>query len=291
MGFGFGARHPQNQGFVMEMDPEEREEWFERFWDKGGLTFGLAFGDMIIDKEANDIAADFVKRKIRERIEDPNVAEKLIPTSTFFCKRLCADTDYFETYNRDNVTLVDVNEDPIETITATGICTASSEGGYDCIVFATGFDAMTGALTRMDIRGIDGLALKDKWQAGPKTYLGLETSGFPNLFMITGPGSPSVLTNMLPSIEQHVEFIADCIAYMDEHGLRRIEAEPEAEEAWVEHVNEVADATLYPSCNSWYLGANIPGKPRVFLPLLGFPGYVEKGNEVAANGYQGFRLS
>ena len=291
MGFGFGARHPQNQGFVMEMSAEEREEWFERFWNNGGLTFGLAFGDMIIDKEANDVAAEFVKRKIRERIEDPAVADKLMPTSTFFCKRLCADTDYFETYNRDNVTLADVNEDPIETITATGIRTASGEESYDCIVFATGFDAMTGALTRMDIRGVDGLALKDKWQAGPKTYLGLETSGFPNLFMITGPGSPSVLTNMLPSIEQHVDFIADCMAYMDEHNLKRIDADPDAEEAWVEHVNEVADTTLYPSCNSWYLGANIPGKARVFLPLLGFPEYVEKCNEVAANGYQGFRLS
>ena len=254
-------------------------------------SFGLAFGDMIIDKEANDVAADFVRRKIRERIEDKELASKLMPTSTFFCKRLCADTDYFETYNRENVSLVDVNEDPIETITNAGIRTASVEQAYDCIVFATGFDAMTGALTRMDIRGANGRALKDKWEAGPKTYLGLETAGFPNLFMINGPGSPSVLTNMLPSIEQHVEFISDCIAYMDEKGLQRIEADPDAEEAWVEHVNEVADATLYPSCNSWYLGSNIPGKARVFLPLLGFPEYVEKCNEVADSGYEGFHLS
>ena len=288
---GFGARHPQNQGFALEMEPEERQEQFERHWRLGGLLFAGAFGDLFTDKEANEQAAQFVRDKIRQVVHDPEVAEKLCPDSTILCKRLCADTGYFETYNRDNVVLVDVNAQPIETITASGIRTREADFELDCIVYATGFDAMTGALERIDIRGREGLALKTKWTQGPKTYLGLETAGFPNFFMITGPGSPSVLTNMLPTIEQHVEFIAACIGYLQEQGLHLIEADPTAEEAWVAHVNEVADSTLYPTCNSWYLGANIPGKPRVFLPLLGFPEYVQKCNEVASRGYEGFRLS
>ena len=230
-------------------------------------------------------------KKIRGKVNDPGLAEKLSPDSTIFCKRLCADSGYFETYNRDNVSLVDINETPIEAITELGVRTSDTEHEFDCLVYATGFDAMTGALARIDIRGREGRSLKDKWLEGPKTYLGLETVGFPNFFMVTGPGSPSVLTNMLPSIEQHVEFIADAIAYLREHDLHEIEPEQAAEDAWVEHVNEVAQGTLYPTCNSWYLGANIPGKPRVFLPLLGFPDYVAKCEEVVAQGYEGFRLS
>jgi cyclohexanone monooxygenase len=206
------------------------------------------------------------------------------------CKRLCVDTGYYATFNRDNVTLVDVREDPIQSITPDGVRTGSGSFTLDAIVFATGFDAMTGSLQKIDIRGRGGLPLREKWSAGPVTYLGLMTSGFPNLFTITGPGSPSVLTNMLPSIEQHVEFIADCIETMNEQQQRVIDALPEAEADWVKHVNEVAHETLYPHCNSWYLGANVPGKPRVFMPYLGFSAYVEKCEAVVAAGYQGFAL-
>ena len=168
---------------------------------------------------------------------------------------------------------------------------AGRDYDLDVIVFATGFDAMTGALLRIDIRGRDGVSLRDKWAEGPKTFLGLCVSGFPNFFTITGPGSPSVLANMIPAIEQHVDWIADCMVYMRERGCTRVEATTEAETKWVAHVNEIADKTIYPTCNSWYLGVNIPGKPKVFMPYLGFPPYVEKCNEVAASGYEGFQLS
>jgi cyclohexanone monooxygenase len=291
MVIGFGARHPRNDGYALDMTPEERERQLQRHWDLGGLLYGGAFGDVFLDPEANEAAAEFVRGKIRATVKDPEVAEKLCPDSTIFCKRLCADTGYFETYNRDNVELVDVKAAPIQAITASGLRTAEAEYELDCIVYATGFDAMTGALNRMAITGRNGLKLTDKWQDGPRTYLGLETAGFPNLFLVTGPGSPSVLTNMLPSIEQHVEFIADFIGHLRDKGLRTAEADPLAEAQWVEHVNAVAESTLYTSCNSWYLGANIPGKPRVFLPLLGFPDYVAKCEEVAASGYEGFVLA
>jgi cyclohexanone monooxygenase len=207
------------------------------------------------------------------------------------CKRLCADTGYFETFNRSNVTLVDLNRSAIEKITETGIRTNGGQTDLDAIVFAIGFDAMTGAVLNIDIRGSGGRTLQQKWADGPRSYLGLAISGFPNLFTITGPGSPSVLSNMLPSIEQHVNWIADCIAYMRERDLERIDATVDAERTWVDHVNEVADETLFPTCNSWYVGANIPGKPRVFMPYLGYPQYVEKCNEIAANQYEGFTLT
>lgn len=288
---GFGARHPRNDGYVFDMSPEEREQQFERQWQLGGLLFLGAFGDLVLDEEANVEAGEFVRSKIRGIVEDPQVADKLCPDTMIFCKRLCADTNYFATYNRDNVHLVDVKEAPITAITEAGVRTSEQEYALDCLVYATGFDAMTGALQRMEIRGREGKLLKDKWSEGPRTYLGLETAGFPNLFTVTGPGSPSVLTNMLPTIEQHVNFIADCIAYMRERELRCVEADAEAENLWVEHVNAVADMTLYPTCNSWYLGANVPGKPRVFQPLVGFPDYVAKCEEVVANDYEGFLFS
>jgi cation diffusion facilitator CzcD-associated flavoprotein CzcO len=291
MMIGFGARYPRNDGFACEASSEERERQFQRHWELGGLLYLGAFGDLVLDPKANDMAADFVRQKIKATVKDPAVAEKLLPDSAIFCKRLCADTGYYKTFNRDNVSLVDVNEAAIETFTETGLRTAQHSYDVDVIIYATGFDAMTGALQRIDITGRGGLPLNEKWQDGPKTYLGLETAGFPNMFIVTGPGSPSVLTNMLPSIEQNVEFIDECIGYLAEHGLRSIEADEGAEEAWVAHVNEVADATVYPSCNSWYIGANIPGKPRVFLPLLGYPDYVAKCAEVAANGYEGFVTS
>ena len=209
----------------------------------------------------------------------------------FRSKRLCLDTGYYETFNRPHVRLVDVSASPIEEITAHGVKVDDTDYTFDCLIFATGFDAMTGALDKIAIRGRDGRKLKEKWAAGPRTYLGLACAGFPNLFMITGPGSPSVLSNMLPSIEQHVNWIADCIGYLQSRGIRAIEATPEAEDAWVEHVNEVAYTTLYPHCNSWYLGANIPGKLRIFMPYIGVPPYVAKCNEVAASGYSGFALT
>ena len=249
----------------------------------------LAFADLILHPDANATAAEYVRAKIRETVKDPAVAELLSPYHTFACKRLCADTGYFETFNRPNVTLVDVRSQPIERITRTAVVTKDAKYELDCIVFATGFDAMTGALLAIDIRGREGVSLKHAWQEGPKTYLGLATAGFPNLFTISGPGSPSVLSNMVPTIEQHVSWIADCIGYMESHHVRALEAEAGAQEEWVAQVNFIAAQTLYPSCNSWYLGANVPGKPQVFMPYSGgFPAYSAKCSEVAARGYEGF---
>ena len=232
-----------------------------------------------------------MRGKIRERVNDPQLADALSPDTIFGCKRICADTGYFETYNRSNVTLVDIAESGIEEITTHGVRAGGKEYAVDAIVTATGFDAMTGSLDRIDIQGKDGLKLKEKWQAGPRTYLGLTTSGFPNFFIISGPGSPSVLTNMITSIEQHVEFVADCVAWLQDQALASIDASIEAEDDWVDHVNEVAGETLLLGCNSWYLGANVPGKPRVFMPYLGFPEYVEKCDSVAKNAYEGFQTA
>jgi cyclohexanone monooxygenase len=224
-------------------------------------------------------------------VRDPAVAELLAPRQVIGCKRMCIDSGYYETFNRPNVKLVDISAAPIEELTAKGLCTGGREYEFDCIVFATGFDAMTGSILKIDIRGRGGRTLQEKWRAGPRTYLGLGIEGFPNLFTISGPGSPSVLTNMIVSIEQHVDWITECLDYMRSHGQATIEATGLAEDAWVEHVNSVADRTLFPTCNSWYLGVNVPGKTRVFMPLVGFPAYVEKSRDVAARGYEGFRLA
>jgi cation diffusion facilitator CzcD-associated flavoprotein CzcO len=286
-----GLLYPINQVSALEVSRDQREREYQARWENGGLGFMGAFVDLLFDRQANDTAAGFIRRKIREIVRDPAVAEILSPRSVVGCKRLCIDTGYFETFNRPNVRLVDVSRTPVERITHDAVVVDGEHYRVDTIVFATGFDAMTGTLNRIEIRGRGGRTLKDKWAAGPRTYLGIASAGFPNLFIITGPGSPSVLSNMLPSIEQHVDWIADCIGSMRERGLRRIEPTEAGEDGWVAHVNAVADATLYPSCNSWYLGANIPGKPRVFMPYLGFPAYVQKCAEVAAGGYQGFALS
>jgi cyclohexanone monooxygenase len=287
----FGANFPVNDASALQATPEERSREYEARWRRGGLGYISAFSDLLSDRAANDTAAEFVRAKIREIVRDPAIADALSPRQVIGCKRLCIDTGYYETFNRPNVTLVDVGASPIEEITPAGLRTRSAAYELDAIVFATGFDAMTGALLAIDVRGRGGLSLRRKWAAGPRTYLGLATAGFPNLFVITGPGSPSVLSNMVPSIEQHVDWIARCIDSLRERRLSTIEATAEAEDAWVAHVNEVAGATLFPSCNSWYLGANVPGKPRVFMPYLGFPPYVQKCNEVAAKGYEGFALS
>ena len=288
---GLGAdMNPMHDEFA-EVSPEERRRRLEERWEYGGFSFMASFADMLMSQEANDAAAGFVREKIRGIVDNPEVADLLSPANVIGCKRICLDSGYFETFNRSNVSLVDVSSEPIEKITESGLRTGGREFELDAIVFATGFDAMTGALARIDIRGRGGWALRSKWEDGPRAYLGLGVAGFPNLFVITGPGSPSVLSNMLPSIEQHVDWIADCMAWMRNRGHAAIEATPEAENEWVAHVGEVAGATLYPTCNSWYLGANVPGKPRVFMPYLGFPPYVEKCDAVAANDYEGFELS
>jgi cyclohexanone monooxygenase len=274
--------------------PEQRRQRYEAAWERGG-PFGLLFAytDVVTNEDANRTIAEFVRAKIRETVEDPEVAELLAPKDyPFGTKRLCVDTDYYETFNRDNVTLVDVRSQPIEEITPKGLRAGGKEYELDVIVFATGFDAVTGALLNIDIRGRDGLTLREKWADGPRTYLGIQIAGFPNLFTVTGPGSPSVLSNMIVSIEQHVDWIADCLLYLREHDLETIEATVAAEDGWVETVNELADETLFPKANSWYVGANIPGKPRVFLPYVGgFGRYRETCDDIAARGYEGFALS
>ena len=278
---------------ALEISAAERLEIYEASWAEGGIRFlSTSFKDVSTDRRANDTMAEFIRKKIREMVQDPETAEKLMPTDhPFGSKRPLIDTDYFETYNRENVELVDIRHSPIQEITPRGIRTDDQEFEFDMIVFATGFDAMTGTFFKMDIRGKDGLPLKEKWSEGPKTYLGLQTAGFPNMFMITGPGSPSVLSNMPVSIEQHIDWIADLLQHMREHDIKSVEAEADAEKAWVVHVNEVAEPTMFMQANSWYLGANIPGKPRVFMPYVGGVGtYRKKCNEVADNGYEGFIL-
>jgi cation diffusion facilitator CzcD-associated flavoprotein CzcO len=287
----FGLNWGPAGGLTFDSTAEERREAYESRWRMGGLGFISVFADLLLDQKANDEAAGFVRAKIHDVIEDPDVAALLSPDHVLGCKRPCTDTGYFEAFNRENVELVDVSRDPVERVTPTGVVTGGREFPLDCLILATGFDAMTGALHGIDIRGRNGQTLRDKWNAGPITYLGLGTAGFPNFFTITGPGSPSVLANMVTAIEQHVDWIADCLSHMREQGHATIEATADAEQAWVGHVNSVADETLYPTCNSWYLGANVPGKPRVFMPHVGFPPYVEKCDEVAAAGYAGFSLS
>ena len=272
--------------------PEERQRAYEERWQRGGFSVAGAFSDLVISKPANDTAVKFVHDKIRSIVRDPAVAQALMPTSyPLGSKRMCVDTDYYATFNRDNVTLVDLQKTPIAAITPRGIRTGGAEYALDSIVFATGFDAMTGALGRIDIRGSGGLKLAQKWSGGPRSYLGIMVAGFPNLFTITGPGSPSVLSNMVLAIEQHVDWIADCLSYLREHRLATIDATSAAEDAWVAHVNEVANFTLFPQANSWYMGANVPGKPRVFMPYVGgFGAYGEKCSTVARNNYEGFAL-
>ena len=279
---------------AFDISDEERRRIYEEAWEVGGLRFRANFQDLLVDKTANDTAADFIKSKIREIVKDPETAEALADIDhPYAAKRPPIDTGYFETFNRDNVDLVNIKANPIERITPKGIKTRDREYELDIIVFATGFDAMTGSLLRMGIVGRDGLGLNEAWSEGPRTYLGLQVPGFPNMFTVTGPGSPSVLCNMPVAIEQHVEWITDCIAYMRDKGIATIEATSEATEEWVAHVNEAADATLLPQVpHSWYLGANVPGKPRVFMPYAGgMVRYRAVCDDVAAKGYSGFTLT
>ena len=279
---------------VFDVTEEERLEIFEKAWAKGGLQFRGCFQDIPFNKAANDAAAAFIKSKIRQIVKDPDTAAKLTDIDhPYATKRPPIDTRYFETYNRDNVTLIDVRADPIARITPEGLELESGRAfALDIIVYATGFDAMTGPLLNIDITGRDGQPLRDFWAEGPRTYLGLQVPGFPNMFTITGPGSPSVLCNMPVAIEQHVEWITDCIAYMQQNAVAEIETTEEACEKWVAHVNEAAHATLMPHAkNTWYFGANIPGKPRVFMPYAGgMTRYRAVCAEIATNGYEGFVL-
>ena len=282
---------------VLEVTPEEREREFDRMWDSGGFAFWLAnYLDMFFSKEANDIIADYLKRKIRSNVNDPMVADKLTPKNyPYGTKRQPLDTDYFETFNKKNVLLVDASTDgPIEEITPNGVRAGGKEYPLDIIVVATGFDALTGPLKELGIKGRGGKVLAQEWEGGPQTYLGVAAAGYPNLFMITGPQSPSVLSNMPVSIEQHVEWITECIAHMRRNKLAIIEATQLAQDAWGAHVADVVNATLMPVANSWYVGANIDGKARRFLPYLGpegVGGYRRKCAEIAEKGYEGFTFA
>ena len=295
------AREVARNGIYTEMPDRgalddgdnERRAKYEQRWTHGGLTFMSVYNNLGLDKAANDTAADFVREKIAEIVRDPQTAKLLQPNNhPIGSKRICVDTEYFATFNRPNVTLVDIRTNPIEEILPNAVRTRDKDYEVDALVLATGFDAMTGSVAKIDIRGRNGLTLNQKWAEGPKTYLGLMSAGFPNLFIVTGPGSPSVLSNMIVSIEQHVDWITDCIGYMRERGFEAMEASRDAEDKWVAHVNEVARTTLYPQANSWYMGANIPGKPRIFMPYIGGVGpYRQICNDVAAKGYEGFAMT
>ena len=275
---------------VFEFSPEEREQLYEAAWARGGLMFMGVFADILLDPAANATAQDFFRRKLAAIVENPQTAKTLMPDFALGCKRLVVGTNFYETFNRPNVELVDIKHTPIERITADGLMVAGKEYPVDAIVFATGFDANSGTILRIDIHGRNGLALRDKWASGALCYLGLMPAGFPNMFTITGPGSPSALSNVLKSIEQHVDFIADCLVDMRETGKTVIEANETAEQAWAIHVDEIAAQTVFKSCNSWYLGSNIPGKPRVFGAYVGWPEYAAELADIVADNYRGFSL-
>lgn len=289
---GGGSPHVAHPKLTMEATPEERREAFEKRWDLGGVLFSKTFSDQMINPEANEEARKFYEEKVRAVIDDPDVAELLIPTDhPIGTKRICTDSRYFQTFNRPNVKLVSVRKTPIESIDGTGINTSDAHYDVDAVVLATGFDAMTGALAKIDIVGRDGHRLADDWADGPRTYLGLGVDGFPNLFLVSGPGAPAVLANMVLHAEAHINWISDAIAYLDEHGYTAIEAAPEAVDNWIAECNQRAEATLFPKANSWYMGANVPGKPRVFMLFIGgFGVYLDICAEVADAGYKGFTL-
>jgi len=287
----FGVPGAPMERTTFEVSAEERQRIYEEAWERGELpALMMTFSDILADEAANEAVAEFVRNKIRAIVKDPETAETLCPKSfPLGTKRICLDTNYYQTFNKPNVHLVDLRKSPIEGVTPKGIKTTDREYEFDAIIYATGFDAMTGAIVGVDVRGRGGLELRKKWADGPRTYLGLTVSGFPNLFMITGPGSPSVMCNMMSAIEQHVEWTGDCLTDARKRGVAVIEAMPDAETEWVAHVNEVADATLFPRANSWYMGSNVPGKPRVYMPYIGGLGpYREICTEVAGNGYRGF---
>ncbi|MFZ8897375.1 MAG: flavin-containing monooxygenase [Alphaproteobacteria bacterium] len=291
--FGIAGYPPPTKS-ALEVSEDERNAIYEAKWQEGGsISFLYSFTDLLTNEEANDTASDFVRNKIRATVKDQETAEALCPNDhPIGTKRLILDTNYYETYNRPNVDLVNIRKDPIQAITKTGIKTGSEEYILDAIIFATGFDAMTGAMKEIDIRTDLGADIHTKWQDGPATYLGIMMADFPNLFMVTGPQSPGVKSQMILSCEQHVDWIANCLVHLRNSNYRRITPTQEAEKDWVAHNNWVADQTLYPMANSWYMGSNIPGKPRIFMPYVGgVHTYKKKCDEVAKAGYEGFELS
>ncbi|MCK0175421.1 NAD(P)/FAD-dependent oxidoreductase [Mycolicibacterium sp. F2034L] len=289
---GGGSPHIAHPKLTMEVSPEERRAAFERRWELGGVLFSKTFRDQMIDPQANEEARKFYEEKIRAVIDDPRVADLLIPNDhPIGTKRICTDTNYFETFNRPDVELISVRNTPIESVDPTGITTSEAHYDVDVIVLATGFDAMTGALAKMDIVGRGGETLADDWRDGPRTYLGLGVDGFPNLFIVSGPGAPAVLANMVLHAEAHVNWIADCIRYLDDHGYPAIEATARAVDDWGAELTRRAEATLFTQANSWYMGANVPGKPRGFMLFIGgFGVYLDICAEVANAGYKGFEL-
>ena len=279
---------------VSDVNEEEMNEIYEKAWEKGGLQFRATFNDLVTNIEANKTASEFIKGKIRKTVSNKKFANILSDIDHPYAgKRPPIDSHYFEAFNRDNINLIDLRSDPILQINQKGIQTKENHFDLDIIVFATGYDAMTGPLLNMNITGKQNLKLDDCWKEGPKSFLGLQIPGFPNLFTITGPGSPSVLTNMPMAIEQHVEWIRDCISYVNNKNYSRIEADQKSSKEWGDEVNAVANKTLLPTVkHSWYLGANIPGKPQVFMPYAGgLPKYTEVCNEVKNNNYKGFNLA
>jgi cyclohexanone monooxygenase len=281
---------PATDSFA-DLTTEQIRERFEQAWEAGELYSILAIcSDLMQNREANDVVVGLIHEKIRAIVADPDTANSLCPSDyPFGTRRPCLGTDYYETYNRPNVRLIDLRKHPLEAITEHGIAVVGEQLDIDTLVLATGFDAMTGALLAIEVTGRDGLSLAEAWHGGPSTYLGLMTAGFPNLFMVTGPGSPSVLSNMAMSIQHDVEWIAETLQRLAAHGWVTLEATRPAQEAWVRHVNAVATPTLYPTANSWYTGANVPGKPRVFMPYLGGHGnYREICAEVRDRDFLGF---
>ena len=287
-----GSLKDLNDVPALSVDEDQRQELYTKRWAIGGTGFLGSFNDLLTNADANYTAAEYVRQQIKRVVKDKETAEILCPRSyPIGTKRICIDTGYFETYNRENVKLVDISKKPIQRLVTDGIIVDDQLYPFDSIIFATGFDAMTGSIFNVDIKGRGGLALKEKWNAGPKTYLGLMSASFPNLFMITGPGSPSVKSNMIMSIEQHVDLVLETLLSMRRKGLSVVEPELEAENKWVDHVQEVANKTLFPQANSWYMGANIPGKPRLFMPYIGGVGaYREICEEIVANNYRGFKF-
>ena len=283
---------PPGHSKIHEVPDEKRRAILERSWQGGGNLVLTSFNDVVTDLESNELVAQFVRKKINTIVDDPRTAEILTPVDyPIGAKRICIDTDYFATYNLPHVDLVDVRKDPITGITAQGVETSQREFEFDTLVLATGYDGMTGPLTRIDIRGRAGVSLAERWREGAKTYLGLSIAGFPNLFTITGPGSPSVLVNMFAAIEQHVEWIINCLVDLRDQGVDQIEADRAAQDTWSEHVNDVAAQTIFVHAKSWYRGSNIDGKAEVFLPYPGgLTAYRDKCDQVVAAGYEGFTL-
>ncbi|HEX3760097.1 MAG TPA: NAD(P)/FAD-dependent oxidoreductase [Kofleriaceae bacterium] len=288
---GFGSELTPRPTLALETTAEDLAAAFEERWQIGGLGLLSIFRDLLTSPRANDLAAEFVRGKIRQIVRDPATAARLCPRHPIGCKRLCVGTGYYETFNRPGVALVDLHDQPITAITPAGLVAGGREHRFDTLVLATGFDAFTGPITRLDLRGRGGLPIQDKWRGGPLNYLGLMVAGFPNVFHVAGPGSPSAFTNFFVMVEHHVDWIADCLTWLAARGHATIEPTADAEARWVAFVNATAENTVYLGCRSWYVGANVPGKPHVFMPLAGgFPAYARRCAEVASRDYEGFVL-